>query len=273
MSATTRRLRKRMQRRTRPWKPRIQSAEGRLRRQRVIHVLHIGKTGGLALKEAIRGDVRGVQSVYQDAAPGARILTHSHFVTLADVPRGDDVVVTLRDPVTRFVSGFNSRQREGRPKHFNAWKPPEKRAFERFGSPDALATALGAEDPVERAEAEAAMGDIGHVRTHLSDWLGSPESIHERRSDLLLVAWQETLGRDFERLRELVGLVPTLRLPADPRTAHRAPSTQSTDLSLRAEQNLRAWYRQDDALIDALVEMGLTRLPAAVIERRERVGR
>ena len=45
------------------------------------------------------------------------------------IRKGDEVVVILRDPVARFVSGFNSRQRQGMPKHFNAWKPAEERAF------------------------------------------------------------------------------------------------------------------------------------------------
>jgi len=236
-------------------------------------VLHVGKTGGLAVKEAIRGPQRGVQSVYQDAAPGTRILVHSHFVGLRDVPVGDEVVITLRDPVARYVSGFNSRQRQGLPKHFNAWKPGERRAFERFASPDELGLALASTDTDERGAAEAAMGHIGHVRTHLSDWLGSPERVRQRREDFLLVAWLETLAGDFERLRGLLDLAPDRVLPADPRTAHRAPSTQATSLSAGAERNLRAWYRRDDAFIDAMVEMGLTELPAAVVERRARTGR
>jgi hypothetical protein len=236
-------------------------------------VLHVGKTGGLAFKEAIRGEARGVQSVYQDAAPDSRILVHSHFVGLRDVPVGDEVVITLRDPVARFVSGFNSRQRQGLPKHFNAWKPGERRAFERFSSADELARALTATDANERSAAEAAMAHIGHVRTHLSDWLGSPERIRQRREDFLLVAWQESLADDFERLRRLIDLGVDRRLPADPRTAHQAPSTQVTRLSAKAEHNLRAWYRQDDALIDAMVSLGLTELPAAVIQRRARTPR
>lgn len=261
MRRRIRRLRGRWRVRTRLWKPRIQSIEGRLRRQRVIHVIHIGKTGGLAIKEAIRGDIRGVRSVYQDVAPGTRIMTHSHHITLRHIPRGDDVVVILRDPVSRFVSGFNSRLRQGLPKHFNAWTTEEARAFERFRTPDELAVALSADDPELRAQARDAMNGIGHVRTHLSDWLGSPELLRSRRGDLLLVGWQETLADDFERLRALIGLPPERRLPADPRIAHQAPADQSRRLSEVAVRNLRAWYRQDDELIDAMARMGLTERP------------
>jgi len=229
-----RRTRKRVRIRTRLWKPRIQSFEGRLRRQRVIHIIHIGKTAGLAIKEAIRGDIRGVHSVYQDVAPGTRIMTHSHHIALHHIPAGDEVVVILRDPVARFTSGFNSRLRQGLPKHFNAWKPQEE-------------------------------------RTHLSDWLGSPELVRSRREDFLLVGWVETLAEDFERLRGLIDLPADRRLPEDPRVAHQAPTDQSRDLGEEAVRNLREWYRADDQLIDAMEAMGLTQRPPSVAaERRHR---
>jgi hypothetical protein len=270
MNRRVRRLRRRLSDRTRLWKPRIQSVEGRLRRQRVIHIIHIGKTGGLAIKEAIRGDIRSVRSVYQDVAPGTRIMTHSHHIALRHIPAGDDVVVILRDPVARFASGFNSRLRQGMPKHFNAWSPGEERAFARFATAEALALALSAVEPEARAQAQEAMLVIGHVRTHLSDWLGGPDLIRSRREDFLLIGWVETLAEDFERLRELIHLPHDRRLPEDPKVAHQAPREQPRHLREEAVRNLREWYRQDDELIDAMVAMGLTERPLTVAAQRSR---
>lgn len=256
-----RRLRQRLRTRKRLLKPWIQSIEGRLHRQRVIHLIHIGKTGGSALKEAIRGDIRGVHSVYQDVAPGTRILTHSHHIDLGRIPARDDVGFVLRDPVSRYVSGFMSRLRQGKPRHDRPWSPLERRAFERFPTPDALAVALSSQDPETRAAAERAMRDIRHVRTSFGTWLGSPDLLRSRRAHILLVGWQETLADDFERLRALIGLPDQCQLPDDPKQSNKAPDDTPTELSEAGTANIRSWYAEDYAIIDALEEMGLTRRP------------
>ncbi len=245
-------------------KPWIQSIEGRLRRQRVIHIIHIGKTGGSAVKDAIRGDIRGVRSVYQDVAPGTRILTHSHHIDLRRIPPRDDVVFVLRDPVGRYVSGFMSRLRQGKPRHDSPWSKKERIAFRRFDTPDKLAVALSSDDAAERRAAVAAMHDIRHVRTTFAVWLGSPALLRKRRGQILLVGWQETLSDDFERLRALIGLPDRCRLPADPRSANRAPDDTPTDLSETGSANIRAWYRSDYEIIDVLEELGLTERPERV---------
>ena len=79
----------------------------RLRNRRNVHLLHIGKTGGTAVKAAVR----------QSDANGS-LLIHPHEVTLRDIAPGDDVIFFVRNPVDRFVSGFFSRKRQGQPGHF-----------------------------------------------------------------------------------------------------------------------------------------------------------
>ena len=255
------RLQQRLHRRRKWLKPRIQSVRGRLKRQRVIHLLHIGKTGGSAVKEAIRGDIRGVKSVYQDVAPGTRIVAHAHQIDLGMCPPGDDVVFILRDPASRYVSGFLSRLRQGAPRHDSPWSRAEERAFERFPTPNDLAEGLFADDPEVRTAAEQAMRDIAHVRKTFADWLGSVELVRARRDDILLVGWQESLAEDFERLRELIGLPERCQLPTDPETANRAPDDTPRDLSETGTANVRAWYAEDYAIISALEELGLTTRP------------
>ena len=74
-----------------------------------VHFLHIRKTGGTAVKHALKSHLRTRRYL---------IFLHKHNVKLKDVPVGDKVFFFLRDPVSRFVSGFYSKQRRGRPSLF-----------------------------------------------------------------------------------------------------------------------------------------------------------
>lgn len=215
---------------------------GHLRRKRVVHMLHIGKTGGTAVKRALR-DCPGPASL--------QLMRHGHFVPLSAIPRRDEVFFFLRDPISRYVSGFNSRLREGRPGHDRRWTPGERRAFERFGTPDELARALSTEDRQLLADARAAMGRIGHVRWPLAYWLRDAELLAERRDRIILIGAVDTLEADFERLKAALGLPASCQLPTADEAAHRAPPNSSTALSDVALKNLREWYRADYELIDA----------------------
>jgi hypothetical protein len=216
-------------------------------------MLHIRKTGGTAVKAALTG---------VEAPAKVRLMLHPHRVSLSDVPSSDEVFFFLRDPVARFVSGFESRRREGRPAHYHPWNPSERRAYERFQSAEALARALTSDNVEERRAAERAMNGINHVRSRLSDWLGDEALLKSRRSRILLVGWQETLDFDFRRLVELLGLPSDTGLPTDEAAAHRSsPGSPREMLSDSAQATIREWYASDYALIDTLVYLGLTEWP------------
>ena len=79
-------------------------------RERPLHFLHIGKTGGTAVKHALK-----------PVAAAGHLMLHGHDVRLHDVAPGEQVFFFLRDPLSCFVSAFYSRQREGRrPGHVDA---------------------------------------------------------------------------------------------------------------------------------------------------------
>jgi hypothetical protein len=222
-------------------------------------MLHVPKTGGTAVKAALAGQT----------PPGVRLLLHSLGVALADLPPDDELFLFLRDPVARFVSGFEGRRREGRPAHYRPWTPAERRAFERFPSADVLALALRSDKDDERQRAQAAMKIIRHGRDHFSDWLGDSDLVRSRRDRILLIGWQETLEQDFAALRGLLGLPADIRLPADQAVAHRADPRNAAgrQLSPAAAEAIRDWYAADYALIDLLEGLGLTRRPGAVPDR------
>ena len=84
----------------------------KLQGQQVVHFLHIGKTGGTAVKYALKRNL--VNKEYM-------IYLHGHEFKLRDVQKGAKAFFFLRDPVDRFVSGFYSRRRQGQPRIFSPW--------------------------------------------------------------------------------------------------------------------------------------------------------
>lgn len=231
------------------WRARARRMLRRLRRHEVVHVLHIGKTGGSAVKTALRPYQRRGRYDLELAW---------HHTLLRDVPRGERVVFFLRDPVDRFVSGFDNQKRGATPRYRHTWTVEEAAAFERFPTPTDLALALGSSDPEEREAAEAAMGAIDHVRRSFWDWFGDEAYFRSRLDDVFFVGFQETLEADFFELRELLGLPETIRLPSDDVEAHRRPEPPSP-LPAEAEALIRRWYAADYDFVRLCAETVLDR--------------
>lgn len=200
-----------------------------------LHVLHIGKTGGTALNHVL--------VKYADVAR-LRPVFGGHQLTVADVPAGERFMFFIRDPLSRFVSAFNSRLREGRPRYHYPWREEEKVAFSIFRTPNELGTALSADDPSVRRQAEAAMRGIGHVNTGYAYWFGDDSSFDARVSDLFFIGFQEQLDEDFETLKQRLGLPIEAELPRGDE-AHRSPAGFDMHLGDTARANLERWYAED----------------------------
>jgi hypothetical protein len=209
----------------------------RLKGKQFVHFLHVSKGGGSAVKDALQDRLR---------TPTARIFLHPHRTTLADVPAGEKAFAFLRDPVTRFVSGFHSRLRQGRPRYDTPWTPDEARAFERFRTPNELALSLSSTDAEVRAAGEHAMRTMGHVHRPQRSWLGDDALIMRRMDDILFIGRQESLAADFAVLRGLLGLPETVKLAE----VHRTPEEFDRRLDPEARENLRAWYADDYRLLE-----------------------
>jgi len=213
--------------------------------KQTVHFLHIGKTGGTALKEALA------------KVPGKkyRIITHRHATTLRDVPHGDKVIFFVRDPISRFVSGFYSRQRRGMPRYNFPWSKEEAEAFAYFSTPNQLALALSSSDPAIKEAALEAMQAIRHVNTHYSYWLISREYLLSRRKSILFIGTQENLEEDFEIIKKILELPNNVQLPNDPVKAHRNPPNVDRNLDPEAIANLSEWYAEDHELYKLCLEI------------------
>ena len=230
-------------RRVRWW---LSSFSARLQRRQVVHLLHIGKTGGSALKSVLRRFPVG---------SAWHVRLHPHRTRLHDLPHGDRVVFCVRDPTSRFVSSFYSRQRQGRPRINSPWTPQEAEAFAFFQTPNQLACALEAPDTALRERAHRAMRAIEHVRTSYWDWFDDEAYLRARAGCLLGMFSQEHLAEGFELLKAKLALPADAALPSDDVTAHRNPADVDRALSPEAEGNLRRWYSEDYRFIDICEEL------------------
>jgi hypothetical protein len=205
-----------------------------LRGRRLAHFIHVGKTGGTALRQAVADNSE--RGRYE-------LVMHTHGMRMIDLPRGDKFFFIVRDPVDRFVSGFNSRRRQGAPGYHIPWTDAEARAFAQFDSPAALGLAL-AGDREARAGAVNALGSIEHVRTSYSYWFGSPAALGRRARDILWIGFLDQLDADTVELAHRLGL-SQLSLPRDERRAHRSTDAHARELPEAARAALAEWYRRD----------------------------
>jgi hypothetical protein len=206
----------------------------------MIHVLHVGKTGGTAVKAVLQR--------FPD-----KFRLHPHTVRLCDCSPGERVFVAVRHPLDRFVSSFNSRLRKGAPRYFFEWSDAEAEAFRHFANPNDLGEALSSLNPLRRRRAQRAMLSIRHVRSRLSFWLGSTDYLRARNDDLV-IGETRTLQSDFENLLKLVGLQP-IALSTDPIAMHSTPSGMTRHLSPTAKSNLSHWYAEDFAIYETATSL------------------
>ena len=212
----------------------MNSLRARARHEQVAHFLHPGKTAGTAVKFALN-----------NAPPPEhyQVLLHTHGVRMVDLPKHDKFFFVVRDPVDRFVSGFSSRQRQGRPRHNTPWTPDEQRAFERFTTPQALADALAGRGE-ERAAAVDAMSSIQHVRSSYWYWFSDPTTFRARAHDVLFIGFQDSLDDQMSLLAERLGL-ESLAVPTDDVKANRSTSSAPPPLTPEARSVLADWYSTD----------------------------
>ncbi|SHF80260.1 Sulfotransferase family protein [Loktanella atrilutea] len=202
---------------------------------RVLHFLHIGKAAGTQVRHLAR-QVNAAQDRW-------RIVKHDHNTNLRDLTREDAYFFSIRDPLTRFVSGFYSRKRKGQPRLNVPWTMDERQAFKRFPHANDLAEALFA--PGARGlDAIAAIKSIRHTSKNQVDWF-------ESRGALLTVqppVWilrQERFEADWASLVRRLGLTGKFTPTRDDAKSHRNDYSDVPPLSAKARANLTTWYVQD----------------------------
>lgn len=220
--------------------------------KKLLHFIHIGKAGGSAIKDAFGDNRTYTTDEYI-------IIFHKHWFKFKDVLPGDKVFFFVRDPVSRFVSAFNSRKRKDLPKLYDEWAKNEEVAFNRFDTANDLAVSLSSYDLEMRQKAVDAMNGIAHVKASYWDWFHSKDYFLSRIDDVLFIGSQENLNRDFLELKEVLGLPEDIELPANEVSMNKSPDGSNKYLSSEAIQNLREWYSRDYDFLNLLKKKKLLR--------------
>lgn len=225
-----------------------------------VHYIHVSKSGGTALRHAIR-EGRQARGGRPFQTPWGPLWTHRHSFRLRDLPKGHKAILTLRDPVARFLSGYHSRLRKGAPRYLWEWSDAERQSFEWFPTPQALADALAQPSGELRDRAEFAMRSIRHLKRHQIAWTGKPAYFRRHLGSVLYIARQETLDDDWKRLKELLELPDELTLPQDDLAAHRNTYPDDRSVSERGAAALRDWYARDYELLEIAEHVRHGRVP------------
>lgn len=225
--------------------PLAQGRSGVGRSAGIVSVLHIGKTGGTVVKHVLQAHAN------RRCAKWLRLFKHDMTLPrLCEEFPESRVVFFVRDPMERFVSGFNSRLRQGRPRYHSPWSRAERRAFALFSAPNRLAEALSEEDDCMLPAARDAMASIGHIAHPLAYYLGSVELLEQNRDRILFIGDQRHFDEDLARLRAWLVIDADIAAPTDAVGAHRNPPGANRFLSERAQANLRAWYAADYTILE-----------------------
>lgn len=211
------------------------------------YFIHIGKTGGSAIVFALKGHTKAHDYILK---------FNGHKTKLTDIPIGEKFFFCVRDPIDRFVSGFYSRQRQGRPKYNSPWRKEEKVAFETFKTPNELALALSSENATFKSQAEYAMNSIAHVKTSYWDWFISEAYLKKRSSDILFICHQQNLNEDFLKLKKVLGIPEFVKLPdKSSEAAHANPIQSDKKLDALAIKNLEQWYSKEYSFLEILKDI------------------
>jgi hypothetical protein len=202
---------------------------------REIQFLHIGKCAGTQIA-SLAEKINAMRN-------GIKIVKHRHHVTLAALPRDAEYFFSIRSPETRFISGFYSRKRNGRPRFDFEWTPSEREAFSSFHHANDLAEALFIDGAAGRL-AFAAMQSIRHIAINQSDYFKHCGDFLNNRAPVTIIR-QEYFERDIGVLAGKLGLDVLPPLETDPVAAHKNDYAGLRPLSELAKENLRKWYAQD----------------------------
>ena len=211
-----------------------------------IHFIHIGKTGGSAIKNALKKNLVSDKYI---------IHIHKHNFKLRNIPEGEGVIFFLRDPISRFISGFYSRQRQGQPKYFSPWSKEEKVAFTHFKTPNELALALSSTNEETQLRAKEAIINIRHVKDSFWYWFDNERYFRSRVEDFFFIGFQESLNEDFENLKLKIGLPNNVKLPDDLIQAHKSPEFFDKRLEDEAIENLKNLYEADYKFLNLTKEI------------------
>jgi hypothetical protein len=222
---------------------------------KIVHFLHIRKNAGTSIANSLikKNQFKLFNNVIIQNK--VAFLLHNHGFTLVDVKDDEFCFFVYREPVSRYISGFNSRLRKGAPTNYNEWTKLEEKYFSIYNTAEELAVDLASNDSQSHERAKLALQSIGHINTFQLDWVRDLDYLRKRRKSVLFVARQKFLDQDLRLGFQQLGL--NWENANDDIESHAAPSNQNKKLSEQSIQIIKDWYSKDYELLDVLKELNL----------------
>jgi hypothetical protein len=202
-----------------------------------IAFLHIGKNAGTQIR---------LLSKQIEALSGKTIRRYGHSTKLLQIDASIPYFFSIRNPISRFKSGFYSRKRKGQPRIYKEWGEGEARAFADFEDANDLAESLF-DDGLRGRKAFMAIESIAHNARHQVDNFVRNDYFLEMRPPIWIIR-QESFEQDFEQflMKADVGVrFRDLVIAKDELSSHRNSYDKVPELSPKAKDNLMQWYKRD----------------------------
>jgi len=204
--------------------------------------IHVGKCGGSNIRKSLAKAITNYDAKHypwRDESPQYEKLIFDENA---------QYITWIRDPMKRFVSGFNWRKNlySGNPMHFPQIQPPKEiKYLNEFQTANNLSEHLFTNDDAN---------DAVEVICHLMEGPGYYFSkyMDEKYFDqFVFVGVQEYMDEDVEMLENIVGKKLQVEKKYD------YPEGKDKYLSEKAKKNLRKLLHADYAAIEMLIKKGL----------------
>jgi len=207
--------------------------------------LHIAKAGGGSIRQFL-APIRG-----RWAGAGHQFDLDTVAEQWPDAP----MFFFVRDPITRFVSGFNNYHRAVVHKGMKLPQDSHIVSYHLFPTANDLAEGLASDDEFTLSAAHYAITHLAFLARHLVHYLGPTENIDRHRDRIAYIGHFEQFDASVEAMREILDLPPYLELPEDEAKAHRSQASLPTYLSDTARAALRDWYAADIVVYEHCVNI------------------
>jgi hypothetical protein len=193
--------------------------------------MHVGKTGGTSINAFIRDcHLAGLRVPI--------VLNHNWSFQMATTryPRAK-IIVVLRDPLERIISGFKSRLREGRPLG-HPWRNEEAIAFAHFKSAENSIDALSSDEAYDISAVRFCFRNINHLRRGYRYQFEDLEDASKASGKSLCVVRLEAIGTSIPAIVAELNSAEKQKIP-DLGMIHRAAVSSGSVLSRIADDHVR----------------------------------